>query len=146
MESIWSKTKLRRAESEEGFGGGFEEEEEEKGLRRERGRAGLGFGRRERGVLGGEGKMGFVSFEREREREKGLRFLSLEVLKHCRNGGDEQRGKALNPFVGFYNSSTRNKNEYYYYPNEFSSETNFFWLANPLFSFMLYQSQLADML
>lgn len=29
MASIWSKTKLRRAESEEGFGGGSEEEEEE---------------------------------------------------------------------------------------------------------------------
>ena len=45
MESIWSKTKLRRAESEEGFGGGSEEEEEEeeKGLRRERPIGGLGF-------------------------------------------------------------------------------------------------------
>ena len=65
MVSIWSKTKLRRAEREEGFGGGgggggggSEEEEEEKGLRREK------------GVLGEGEKMGFVPFLREREREQ----------------------------------------------------------------------------
>ena len=46
MVSIWSKTKLRRAEREEGFrggGGSEEEEEEEKGLRREKGRGCLAF-------------------------------------------------------------------------------------------------------
>jgi hypothetical protein len=48
MASIWSKTKLRRAEREEGFGGGSEEEdgegwEVEKGFRREGRKWGLGF-------------------------------------------------------------------------------------------------------
>lgn len=42
MASIWSKTKLRRAEREEGFGGGGSEVVE-KGLRREMGKWGLGY-------------------------------------------------------------------------------------------------------
>lgn len=48
MASIWSKTKLRREEREDGFGGGSEEEdgegwEVEKGFRREGRKGGLGF-------------------------------------------------------------------------------------------------------